>query len=70
MSNVLFFSNHNGDWVKFPSDKFEKDGETRYKSNIKLLDEDYEERMKDIANAVRSEYEAQKVNQKTEAVEF
>lgn len=68
--DVLFFSNHNGDWIKFPARQYEKDGETKYFSYFMLTNDGYEETQKEIANAMRREMQKETVQAQQNEVDF
>lgn len=55
LRDVLFFSNHNGDWVNLPSRPYEKDGKKQFYKLILLTDENSQEILNQIAEEVRNE---------------
>lgn len=59
----LFLSNQNGDWVNFPSRRYEVEGDTRYFNYVLFLDEEWKEVNDRIAELVRKELDGMKADQ-------
>lgn len=54
LHDVLYFSNHNGDWVKLPARPYEKDGQKKFFPLVSLLDEDAQAVLKQISNEIKA----------------
>lgn len=61
--DCTFFSNHNGDWINFPSRRYEQDGQTKYFSYVLFTDEDWAAVSRNIAEHVRKELDGSRADQ-------